>query len=269
MLFFISFKIYLGIGFSLVDLFNFEEYNPLVTIIRSVLIYLYIPLAPFFLKFTFKDSRISYFSKLKKNYLKVLILILIFIFLTSIINITFDLDAADGYQEEEIFCFFNLGLWLLYIVCFTFIYLKYLKNDTSTLNFRVLFFRTSFYISFTITLISLINITSCDDHPGMFALLSVFSLIFCTLISLVDLIISFFKNSFNYILLIYPLLFAGSFYGFFLFAEIYGNDGKCNLIFGPDESGMTLTFMLIALYSFISQKTHLSISSTNKNNEKN
>ena len=60
-------------------------------------------------------------------------------------------------------------------------------------------------------------------------------------------------------ILIYPLILGASIFGFFQLEEIYGNDGKCNLIFGPDDSGMALTFMLIALYSFTAKKTALSI----------
>ena len=40
----------------------------------------------------------------------------------------------------------------------------------------------------------------------------------------------------------------------------YYNDGKCNLILGPDDSGMAITFILIALYSFVTSKTKPSIS---------
>jgi hypothetical protein len=264
-LFFISTAVYFGMTDVLIDLIDFEDYDPVRFALYIIRIYLYIPIVPFLLQFSFKESRLFYIKQLRKNYLKVLTLILTFIFLTAIINFLFAIDAADGYQEEEVLVFFNLSLLILYIGVFTFIHLKYLKSNVITLNFRSLFFKSLFYISLVIALFSLKNITSCADNPGFLILLSLLSLFICTLISLIDLIISLFKNYFSYMILIYPLLLGASIYGLLLLVEIYGNDGKCNLIFGPDDSGMALTFILIALYSFITKNTDLSISSSKHN----
>lgn len=258
-IFIISIPIYFGITYGLIDLIHFEEYSPFLIILKSIVLYLYMPIVPFLLQFSFKESRLFYITQLRKNNLKILTFILTFIFLTAIINFLFAIDAADGYQEEEVLIFLNFSLWILYTGVFTFIHLKYLKSRVVTLNFRLLFFKSLFYISLTIALFGLINITSCADNPGFLILLSLLSLFICTLISIIDLIISYFKNYFNYMILIYPLILGASIYGLFQLEELYGNDGKCNLIFGPDDSGMALTFMLIALYSFTAKKIDLSI----------
>ena len=258
-LFIISIPIYFGIAHGLIDLIHFEEYSLFHIILRSIVIYPYIPIVPFLLQFSFKESRLFYITQLRKNNLKILTLILTFIFLTGIINFLFAIDAADGYQEGEVSVFFNFSLWILYIGVFTFIHLKYLKSSEITLNFRLPFFKSIFYISLTIALFALVNITSCADHPGFLILLSLLSLFICSMISIIDLIISLFKNYFSYMILIYPLILGASICGLFQLEEIYGNDGKCNLIFGPDDSGMALTFIIIALYSFTAKKTDLSI----------
>jgi len=264
--FLLSVYVYFGITFGLIDLIDLDDYSPFINILRSLVVYIYIPIVPFFLLFSFRESRLLYITKLKKNILKVLKLISTFVFLSAVINFLSAIDSADGYQEVEIFIFFHLSLWILYTAVFTFIYLKYLKLSVITKsgsissNFRLLFFKTLFYITTSIAIFGTINITSCSDHPGFLGLFSLLGFFISILISIIDLIISLYKNYFSFLILIYPLFFGCSCYCFYQLEEALRNDGKCNLILGPDDSGMAITFILIALYSFITSKTKPSIS---------
>lgn len=248
----ISFPIFSVIG----SLFDIIGIGLLSTIAWTTIVYAYVPILTFSIASIYKTERKTYLLKVKKNIPKFLILTILFIGLTTVFNtIIYVVQDYDGYQEEALSIFLNGSMFLVHSIIFLFLFIKIFLNNNNFIagNNRKIFFSSFFMISIIFFTLNLININSCSDDPLGFVI-SFVSILFCVFISVVDLIMSLIKKYFSYALLVYTFGLVFSAFTLFYLHKIFDNDGKCNIFIGPSDSAMTLTFLLISLYSFMTKK---------------
>jgi hypothetical protein len=240
---------------SIARLINFEEFRILNITLSAIILFSYIPIITFSVAFVYKSERNIFWLELKNNILKFLLPLIFFIILAICLNNFFVLNESDGYQEETLSFVLNGGLFFMHTLVFTVFFVIFLnkgKNSSFERN-RQFFFNIIFVFSIIIFTLNLLSINSCSDDPVLF-LLSFCSVLFCIIISIIDLITSIIKKHFSYILLIYTSFLLIYALALIFLNKIFGNDGKCNFIFGPDDSAMTLTFLILTLYSYIAKR---------------
>ena len=234
---------------------SFFKNNELLHRITNIIfVYAYVPILSFSLSSIYAAERKTYWLEIKKNIPKFLILTILFIVLTIFLDKMYVVQDYDGYQEEAIILVLNGSLILVHTLIFIFLFIKiFLKNNKFIAgNNRRIFFNTIFIVSIIFFALSLISINDCSEDPLLFVI-SFVSVLSCIFISVVDLITSFIKKYFSYSLLVYTLVLVFSAFTLNYLHEIFDHDGQCNILLGPDDSAMTLTFLLISLYSHMAK----------------
>jgi hypothetical protein len=234
---------------------SFSKNNELLhRISLIILIYAYVPILTFSISYIYKTDRNTYWLEVKKNIHQFIILTILFSALTIILNRMYVVQDYDGYQEEALILVLHGSLILVHTLIFIFLFIKtfFKKNKITASNNRSVFFNTIFIVSIIFIALSLICINDCSDDPLLFVI-SFVSVLSCIFISVVDLIISIIKKHFSYSLLVYTVVLVFSALTLNYLHEIFDNDGQCNILLGPNDSAMTLTFLLISIYSHMAK----------------
>lgn len=246
--------------FALTILLHFISYyipanNDFSGILVSFLALSIIPLGTTAIYSLFLLQKTDTFLSLVRKVLYGLLITIIFSIPIYFINKNHPNDYEWYYQESAFQDLLLLIVFIAYIFILIIFFIKSFHTSKHSLKYRRIVFSAIFFISVGFSVIFLLSLFGCDDEPIYFA----FSFISgggMILVTLVDLIISLFKRQKKWIKFQAIALPSWLFFMFILskIVEYYDGNGKCELFLGPSDSGLFLTFLLIALHSYLIRK---------------
>ena len=237
----------------------------LESILYLFILYLIIPCIGFIFLLIKKKEKRQFVTEFKKRLPVFGCLLVAFVCLSLFFNNQNALDDADGYQEESFVFIVMLFFYALYTSIFLVLIFRYFKSGGGNLYFRArsFFFNVLFYVSGFFFVLNLFSLFTCGDDPLMYFLSSLFSVL-VLIISLFDLLISFLKSYFSFVLIFYCVGLFGYWMLLRFLVPVFDGDGECLTILGPDESGLFLTFGFIFLYSFLARRRGVELSEGRK-----
>lgn len=248
--------------FALTILLHFISYyipanNDFSGILVSFLALSIIPLGTTVIYSLFRLGKTDTFLSLLIKALYSLLITIIFSIPIYFINKNHPNDYEWYYQESAFQDLLLLIVFIAYIFILIIYFIKSFHNSKNSIKikYRRIVFSAIFFISVGFSIIFLLSLFECDDEPIFFA----FSFISgggMILVTLVDLIISLFKRQKRWIKFQSIALPSWLFYMFILsrIVNYFDGNGKCELFLGPSDSGLFLTFLLIALHSYLIRK---------------